>query len=101
MPRNLFENKTAVPFHASPSFPVASLKQRLEELRQIIRRHDEWYYVHNRSKISDAEYDKIFRELQNLEQQFPDLISADSPTQRVGGEPLSPQFQKSITNFRS
>ncbi len=72
---------------------MASLKQRLEELRQIIRRHDEWYYVHNRSEISDAEYDKIFRDLQNLEQQFPDLISADSPTQRVGGAPL-PQFQK-------
>ena len=72
---------------------MASLKQRLEELRQIIRQHDEWYYVHNRSEISDAEYDKIFRDLQNLEQQFPDLISADSPTQRVGGTPL-PQFQK-------
>ncbi len=70
-----------------------SLKQRLEELRQIIRRHDEWYYVHNRSEISDAEYDKIFRDLQDLEQQFPDLVSVDSPTQRVGGAPL-PQFQK-------
>ncbi len=72
---------------------MASLKQRLEELRQIIRQHDEWYYVHNRSEISDAEYDKIFRDLQNLEQQFPDLVSVDSPTQRVGGAPL-PQFQK-------
>ena len=70
-----------------------SLKQRLEELREIIRRHDEWYYVHNQSKISDAEYDKIFQDLQHLEQQFPDLISADSPTQRVGGVPL-PEFQK-------
>ena len=72
---------------------MASLKQRLEELREIIRRHDEWYYVHNQSKISDAEYDKIFRDLQDLEQQFPDLISADSPTQRVGGAPL-PEFKK-------
>ncbi len=72
---------------------MASLKQRLEELREIIRRHDEWYYVQNQSKISDAEYDKIFRDLQHLEEQFPDLISPDSPTQRVGGAPL-PQFQK-------
>ncbi len=77
---------------------MASLKEKIEELRQIIRRHDEWYYVHNRSEISDAEYDKIFRDLQDLEQQFPDFISADSPTQRVGGAPL-PQFQKISHEF--
>ncbi len=72
---------------------MASIQQRLEELRQAIRRHDELYYVHSKPEISDAEYDKLFQDLQNLEQEFPDLITPDSPTQRVGGAPL-PQFQK-------
>jgi DNA ligase (NAD+) len=72
---------------------VASIQQKLEELRQAIRRHDELYYVHSKPEISDAEYDKLFQDLQNLEQEFPDLITPDSPTQRVGGAPL-PQFQK-------
>jgi DNA ligase (NAD+) len=72
---------------------VASTQQKLEELRQAIRRHDELYYVHSQPEISDAEYDKLFQELQDLENEFPDLITPDSPTQRVGGAPL-PQFQK-------
>jgi DNA ligase (NAD+) len=72
---------------------VASTQQRLEALRQAIRRHDESYYVHSKPEISDTEYDKLFQELQNLENEFPDLITPDSPTQRVGGAPL-PQFQK-------
>jgi DNA ligase (NAD+) len=72
---------------------VASPQQRLEELRQAIRRHDELYYVHSRPAISDAEYDKLFRKLEDLEHQFPECITPDSPTQRVGGAPL-PQFQK-------
>ncbi|MDX2347514.1 MAG: NAD-dependent DNA ligase LigA, partial [Nitrospirota bacterium] len=72
---------------------MASTQQRLEELRQAIRRHDELYYVHSKPEISDAEYDKLFQELQDLENAFPDLITSDSPTQRVGGAPL-PQFQK-------
>ncbi|MFA9562268.1 MAG: NAD-dependent DNA ligase LigA, partial [Nitrospirota bacterium] len=72
---------------------MASTQQKLEELRQAIRRHDELYYVHSQPEISDAEYDKLFQELQDLENEFPDLIAPDSPTQRVGGAPL-PQFQK-------
>ena len=72
---------------------MASNQQRLEELRQAIRWHDELYYVHSKPEISDAEYDKLFQELQDLENEFPDLITPDSPTQRVGGAPL-PQFQK-------
>ena len=70
-----------------------SPQQRLEQLRQAIRRHDELYYVQSRPEISDAEYDKLFRELEDLERQFPECITPDSPTQRVGGAPL-PQFQK-------
>ena len=72
---------------------MASTQQRLEELRQAIRRHDELYYVHSKPEISDSEYDKLFQDLQNLEREFPDLVTLDSPTQRVGGAPL-PQFQK-------
>jgi len=72
---------------------AATPKEQLEELRQAIRRHDELYYVQSRPEISDAEYDRLFKDLQNLEQQFPDFITPDSPTQRVGGAPL-PQFQK-------
>ncbi len=72
---------------------MASPHHKLEELRQAIRRHDECYYVLSRPEISDIEYDKLFRTLQELEQQYPNFITADSPTQRVGGAPL-PQFQK-------
>nr|MDP2496952.1 NAD-dependent DNA ligase LigA [Candidatus Palauibacterales bacterium] len=63
-------------------------EERIEELREQIRRHDYLYYVENRPEISDAEYDRLFRELQELEEAFPGLRSEDSPTQRVGGEPL-------------
>ena len=61
--------------------------RRIEELRQLIRRYDYAYYVLAEPEVSDAEYDALFRELQALEAQFPDLITPDSPTQRVGGEP--------------
>ncbi len=72
---------------------MASPQQKLEVLRQAIRRHDALYYVHSRPEISDVEYDKLYRDLQYLEEQFPNLITSDSPTQRVGGTPLS-QFKK-------
>ncbi len=64
------------------------VQRRIEELRREIRRHDYLYYVRNRPKISDAEYDRLFRELENLEGAHPDLVTADSPTQRVGAAPL-------------
>ncbi len=60
---------------------------RVEELRREIRRHDYLYYVVARPELSDAEYDRRFRELQALEAAFPDLVTPDSPTQRVGAEP--------------
>ena len=66
---------------------------KLEELRKTIRLHDYWYYVKNQPKISDDAYDALFRELNDLEAQFPDCITPDSPTQRVGAPPLD-QFQK-------
>jgi DNA ligase (NAD+) len=64
----------------------AEAARRVESLRREIRRHDELYYVEARPEISDAEYDALVRELAALESQFPDLVTPDSPTQRVGGE---------------
>ncbi|MGQ9628262.1 MAG: NAD-dependent DNA ligase LigA [Anaerolineae bacterium] len=63
-------------------------KKRIEELRATIRYHDYRYYVLDSPVISDAEYDRLMRELQELEAAHPELIAPDSPTQRVGGEPL-------------
>ena len=60
---------------------------RIEELRQQIRHHEERYYIDSAPEISDAEFDALLRELQNLERDHPDLVTVDSPTQRVGGRP--------------
>jgi DNA ligase (NAD+) len=65
------------------------LEQQLETLREQLRYHNHRYYVLDDPQIPDAEYDRLFRELQALEAAHPDLISADSPTQRVGGAALS------------
>ena len=61
--------------------------QRVEALRQEIRRHEELYYVQAAPEISDAEFDALMNELKALEQQHPELLTPDSPTQRVGGRP--------------
>jgi len=66
----------------------AEAGKRMEALRKEIRRHDYLYYVKDRPKISDAEYDRLFRELSDLEAAYPDLVTPDSPTQRVGAPPL-------------
>ncbi|MGB9823788.1 MAG: NAD-dependent DNA ligase LigA [Candidatus Hydrothermia bacterium] len=62
-------------------------KKRIEELREQINYHNYRYYVLNSPVISDAEYDELMRELQELESMYPDLITPDSPTQRVGAPP--------------
>src|SRR6476661_3146213 len=61
---------------------------RLAALRIEIRRHDNLYYVKDKPEISDTEYDRLFRELIDLEQRHPELITPDSPTQRIGAPPL-------------
>ena len=61
---------------------------RIHALREEIRRHEELYYVHATPEISDAEFDALMRELQQLETTHPELVSPDSPTQRVGGRPV-------------
>jgi len=66
-----------------------SAKKRIDELVEILNYHAHLYYVEDRNEISDYEYDMLQRELKQLETQFPDLIRKDSPTQRVGGAPVS------------
>lgn len=61
---------------------------RAAELKAQIEHHNRCYYEQDQPEISDVEYDALFRELQQLEQQRPDLLTTDSPTQRVGGQPL-------------
>jgi DNA ligase (NAD+) len=62
--------------------------KRIAQLRAEIERHDHAYYVLDKPTIPDAEYDKLFRELQALEEQYPELLTADSPALRVGGKVL-------------
>ena len=61
--------------------------RNIEKLRDEIRHHDELYYVENAPEISDREYDELLEKLQQLEAAHPELITPDSPTQRVGGRP--------------
>src|SRR5919204_617524 len=66
----------------------ADALQRISELREQIHHHDYLYYAEARPEISDAEYDALMRELRDLEAAFPDLVTPDSPTQRVAGQPI-------------
>jgi DNA ligase (NAD+) len=60
-------------------------EQRLAELRDAIRHHEERYYIYNDPEIADEEFDRLLHELERLEAEYPDLVAADSPTQRVAG----------------
>src|SRR3989441_6850444 len=66
---------------------------RVEDLRELIRRYEHAYYVLDQPEVSDSEYDTLFLELRRIEEERPDLVSSDSPTQRVSGE-ASDQFAK-------
>ena len=66
--------------------------KKIDDLRKQINHHNYKYYVENNPEISDYEFDQLLKKLERLEDQFPDLITPDSPTQRVGGEPLD-EFQ--------
>jgi DNA ligase (NAD+) len=70
----------------------AEAKKRHAQLVEEIRRHDHAYYVDARPVIGDQEYDRLYHELLDLEKEFPNLATPDSPSHRVGGEPLS-EFQ--------
>ena len=68
--------------------PNPSPAARAAALRAVLRAHAHRYYVLDQPSIPDSEYDKLFRELQAVESEYPELLTADSPTQRVGGKPL-------------
>ncbi|MGB4219136.1 MAG: NAD-dependent DNA ligase LigA, partial [Bacillota bacterium] len=64
-----------------------SIRDRVEDLRRQINYHDYRYYVLDDPVITDYEYDQLMRELKELEEKYPELVTDDSPTQRVGGRP--------------
>lgn len=67
---------------------IAHAKKKIERLRKKIHHHNYQYYVLNEPIISDYQYDQLYKELEELERLFPELITSDSPTQRIGGKPL-------------
>ena len=66
----------------------AEAQKQIQKLRDEINHHNYKYYVENNPVISDYEFDQLLKKLEDLEQQYPDLVTLDSPTQRVGGQPL-------------
>src|SRR5205807_2834180 len=73
----------------APLIMSTAPEQRLKELRDAIRHHEERYYIHSDPEISDEQFDALLHELERLEAEHPDLVSADSPTQRVAGRPVA------------
>jgi DNA ligase (NAD+) len=65
-----------------------SVRQEIEDLRRQIEYHNYRYYVEAAPEISDREYDRLLQRLKDLEEQHPELVTPDSPTQRVGGQPI-------------
>ena len=65
-----------------------ALRKKVEKLREGIEYHNYRYYVLDQPEISDAQYDRLMRELEKIEQEYPELLTANSPTQRVGASPL-------------
>ena len=65
------------------------IQTRVKDLRVLLERYEYYYYILATPEVPDAEYDRLFRELQSIEDKHPDLITEDSPTQRVGSEPLA------------
>jgi DNA ligase (NAD+) len=68
--------------------PSAQIVQHLEKLRRELREHDYRYYVLNAPSIGDEHYDTLMKELQDVERKYPELVTPDSPTQRIGGQPI-------------
>ena len=63
--------------------------KQIEKLREELRRHEYLYYVQDEPEISDVKFDRMLEELKRLEAEHPELVTPDSPTQRVGGAPRS------------
>lgn len=69
------------------------MKDRLNKLKELLEKHRYLYHVLDKPEISDEAYDSLFKELEDIEREHPELVTLDSPTQRVGGEPLK-EFKK-------
>ncbi|WP_067582584.1 NAD-dependent DNA ligase LigA [Endozoicomonas ascidiicola] len=67
---------------------LESIEQEVQQLREQLNRHNHRYYVLDEPEVPDSEYDRLFTRLKQLEKEHPDLVTTDSPTQRVGGAPL-------------
>jgi DNA ligase (NAD+) len=83
-----FKKNPRTDFKDVDSLSKKEAKKEVAALREGIEYHDYLYYLKNKPEISDANYDKLFRRLQELEEAFPELASENSPTQRVGAEPV-------------
>src|SRR6188474_3085998 len=86
------DNAFLIGSHRVPA-RLMKVPEQIEKLRKTVRRHEHLYYVLDQPEISDAEYDALMRELQDLERRYPEYATPDSPTQRVGGKPRE-GFQK-------
>ena len=88
---NVTEKPSAMSSSASSEAPPLSddVRRRVDALREEIRRHERLYYIESRPEITDAEFDGLMRELVNLEEAYPELARADSPSHRVGGAPAA------------
>ena len=71
------------------SNPPDAARRRARTLAEELRRHERLYYAENRPEITDAEFDRLLRELSAIEEEYPELAGPDSPTRRVGGEPAT------------
>jgi DNA ligase (NAD+) len=83
-----FRHRPDTDFKEIGDLSADEARREVEALRDGIEYHDHCYYVKNEPRISDTVYDKLFRRLEALEEAFPDLASDNSPTRRVGAEPL-------------
>jgi len=75
-------------WEVEPLERIGEVEQRIEDLRGLVNYHNHRYYVLDSPEISDAEYDQLMRELEQLEAEHPELVTPDSPTQRVGAPPV-------------
>ena len=67
---------------------MSNVQHRIAELRKQIDHHNRLYYVEAKPEISDRDFDRLLDELKSLEEKHPELVTPDSPTQRVGGQPI-------------
>ena len=87
MPRKTARVEATEERHEGEERALSDARKRVEELREQINYHSYRYHVLDDPEVADAEYDVLVRDLQALEERFPELITPDSPTQRVGGAP--------------